>query len=206
MKKTLICSVPMKNKSTIKKTKLSGEDCSLKVSDREVRYAISALLDKNINKDDEIKVILLVKKDGQKAYQENLQDCIEEISAGNNVGAKLDFVTIETDFSQEKNVHEEVLAKLIEETVIDSQIIADITYGPKDLPILIFTALNFAEKFLKCEIKNIIYTQANFVGGEIVKTTLCDMAPLYYLNSLTNTITGDNPQKAKEVFKSLLSF
>ena len=71
MKKTLICSVPMKNKSTIKKTKLSSEDCSLKVSDREVRYAVSALLDKNINKDDEIKVILLVKKDGQKAYQEN---------------------------------------------------------------------------------------------------------------------------------------
>lgn len=206
MKKIIICSVPMKSKESILKTKLTTMDKSLNISDRSVRYAVSALLDKNIEKDDEIKVILLAKRDGQKQYEENIKDCIAEISTSNTKSAKLNFIVIETDFSQEKNVHEEVLSKIIEEINEDAQVIADITYGPKDLPILIFTALNFAEKFLRCEIKNIIYTQANFIENKIVKTSLCDMIPLYYLNSLTNTVTGTNPQKAKEVFKSLLTF
>lgn len=206
MKKTIICSIPMKNKETIKKQNYVSSDKSLSVADREVKYAISSLLENNLNKNEKIKVILLAKSDGQDFYKENIAECMAEILTANKVGAQIEFSVIETEFLQEQNIHEEVLSKLIDEIDIKSHIMADITFGSKDLPILIFTALNFAEKFLECEIDNIIYTKATFVDGEVKNVELCDMIPLYYLNSLTNTVKGSDPEKAKEVFKSLLSF
>ena len=64
---------------------------------------------------------------------------------------------------------------------------------------------NFAEKFLGCDIDNIIYGQANFVDGKPVNTKIWDMVPLFYLNTVTNTIHCDTPEKARKTLKSLLS-
>ena len=71
--------------------------------------------------------------------------------------------------------------------------------------IVLFAALNFAEKFLHCEIENILYGQATFIDGNPTNTKLCDLVPLYYLNSVANTIRCDNSQKARELLKDLLS-
>ena len=60
-----------------------------------------------------------------------------------------------------------------------SHIIADITFGPKDVPIIVFAVLGFAEKSLGCEVDHIIYGQANFENGRPVNTKICDMSPLY---------------------------
>lgn len=62
------------------------------------------------------------------------------------------------------------MGRIIDEIDDESHIIADITYGLKDLPIIIFSALGFAERFLGCEIDAIIYGQANFVSGHVVNT------------------------------------
>ena len=97
------------------------------------------------------------------------------------------------------------MRKLIDEIDIESQIMADITYGPKDLPIVIFSTLSFAEKFLKCKIDNIVYGQADFIDDKVVGSIICDMTPLYCLSSVTNTIKCDDPQKARQMLKSLLS-
>ena len=101
--------------------------------------------------------------------------------------------------------HDKLLLDIVDEFEENSHITADITYGPKDLPIVLFTALNFGEKFFGCEIDNIVYGQANFVDGKPTNTKICDMIPLYYLNSVTNTVNCDSPAKAKEMLKSLLS-
>ena len=49
------------------------------------------------------------------------------------------------------------MGSIVDELEIGARVLVDTTYGPKDLPIVIFTALNFAEKFLECQIDNIIY-------------------------------------------------
>ena len=97
------------------------------------------------------------------------------------------------------------MGRLIEEIETGAHILVDITYGPKDLPIVIFSALNFAEKFLKCEIDNIVYGQAAFEGDKVVGSVICDMIPLYCLSSVTNTIKCEDPLKARQMLKSLLS-
>lgn len=205
MKKIIICNIPMKEKTD--RCVYTSEDLSLKVSERAVIYPISAFLEKNLEASDEVKILLLIKKDEAGHYQKNAADFVEEIlSINEKIGAKIEHKYIETDFSEEQIIHEQLMGRIVEEIDNECHIIADITYGPKDLPIVLFSALNFAEKFLRCEIDNIIYGQANFVNGKPVNTKICDMIPLYYLNSVTNTIRCDDPDKARKMLKSLLSF
>ena len=204
MKKIIICNIPMKEKTD--KCSYTTDDLSLNISGREVIYPITAFLEKNLESTDEVKLLLLIKKDEAGHYQKNSADFIEEILCINKeIGAKIEHKYIETDFSEEQSVHEQLMGRIVDELDNGAHIIADITYGPKDLPIVLFSALSFAEKFLGCEIDNIIYGQASFANGKPVNTKICDMVPLYYLNSVTSTIRCEDPDKARKMLKSLLS-
>ena len=88
MKKTIICNIPMKQNVDL--SVYSSNDDSIPVSAREVRYPINALLEKTLQKNDEIKVILLVKEDEQKHYLKNQNDFIDELNRANaDTGAKI---------------------------------------------------------------------------------------------------------------------
>lgn len=204
MKKIVICNIPMRE--NVDRTIYTSADLSLPTSSRAVRFPINAFLEETINPDDELKLVLLTKNDEYSCAQKNAEDFITEIDEINkNIGAKIEFTTIDTAFSQEQAIHEQLMASIVEQIDVDSHILADITYGPKDMPIVLFSAMGFAEKFLRCEIDNIIYGQANFENGKVVNTKICDMIPLYYLNSVTDTIHCDEPERAKHMLKTLLS-
>ena len=65
-----------------------------------------------------------------------------------------------------------------------------------------FTILNHLRSFGK----NVTgLKRFNFENGKVVNTKICDMIPLYYLNSVTDTIHCDEPEKAKQMLKTLLS-
>ncbi len=204
MKKICICNIPMREH--VAKIVYSSKDKTLPVSEKPYRYPINSFLTQTIDDGDDLKIILLIKKDGNKFYKKNTEDYKKEIEdICENKGAKVEFVHIDTAFSQDKENHEQLMGKLIDEIEIGAHILVDITYGPKDLPIVIFAALNFAEKFLKCEIDNIVYGQAVFEGNKVVESEICDMIPLYCLSSVTNTIKCDDPKRARQMLKSLLS-
>lgn len=203
MKKTIICNIPMQNKEKIVYT---SNDLSLPASSRAVHFPINAFLEETLKPDDEIKLVLLTKNDEYSQAKKNAETFLNEIKEVNEgIGAKIRFTVIDTAFSQEQAVHEELMTSIVDEIDVGSHILADITFGPKDVPIVLFSALGFAEKFLKCEIDNIIYGQASFKDGKATNTKLCDMVPLYYLNSVTDTINCEEPEKAKHMLKTLLS-
>ncbi|WP_446787120.1 TM1812 family CRISPR-associated protein [Macellibacteroides fermentans] len=204
MKKIVICGIPMKE--NVDQVIYSSEDKSIPAANRPVRYPINAFLEETLKPSDEVKVVLLVKKDEYGHHEKNIGFFKAELDQANSkIGAEVNYSIIDTDFSQNKSVHENLMGNLVDEFNIGAHVIVDSTYGPKDLPIVIFTALNFAEKFLDCKIDNIIYGQASFVNGHAVDTKLCDMIPLYYLGSITNTIHCVEPEKAKSMLKTLLS-
>lgn len=205
MKKIVICNIPMREQ--VANTVYLSDDKSLPVSDQPYRYPINSFLSQTVDESDELKMILLVKDDGKAFYKKNTDDFKQEIeSICNDTGAKAEYVVIHTAFAQDKEVHEQLMGKLVEQINTDAHIMADITYGPKDLPIVIFSALNFAEKFLGCEVDNIVYGQADFKDDKVVSSVICDMIPLYCLSSVTNTIKCDDPDKARQMLKSLLTF
>lgn len=204
MKKTIICNVPMKENVDL--SLYTSEDVSVPISNRMVRYPVNALLEETLNQNDEIKVLLLVKEDKYGHFKKNVKNFIDELNAINeSYDAQIEIIEINTEFSQDKQVHQNLMSDIIDNISNGSHIISDITYGPKDLPIVIFAALGFAEKFLECEIDGIIYGQASFVDGHVVDTKICDMSPLYYLSSVSNSIYAEEPDKARKMLKSLLS-
>lgn len=204
MKKIIICSIPMKEK--VDQVVYVSDDKSLPVADKAVRYPINAFLEKTIQSNDELKIVLLVKKDDYGHHDKNTEYFKTELNEANEgIGAKIEYSVIDTEFSETKAVHAQLMGRIVDEFDIGSHIMVDTTYGPKDLPIVIFTALSFAEKFLDCKIDNIVYGQASFVNGQTVDTKFCDMIPLYYLGSITNTIHCVEPEKAKAMLKALLS-
>ena len=204
MKKVLFCNIPMSINA--QKCVYTSEDYSVPVSNTAVMFPVNAFFEKTLCKDDEIKAILLVKKDHNGQYKSNVTACIEELmTAAEKTEAKVEYKIIDTEFSEKQAIHDNLLMDIINEFEDDAHIIADITYGPKDLPIVLFTALNFAEKYFNCEIENIVYGQAHFVDGEPKKTIICDMVPLYYLNSVANSVQCESSEKAKEALKTLLS-
>lgn len=204
MKKIVICNIPMRE--NVAKTVYASTDNSLPVSEKPYRYPINSFLAETVGNGDDLKIILLIKKDGNAFYEKNTADYKQEIEeVCLNRGGRAEFVPIDTAFSQNKENHEQLMGRLIDEIETEAHVLVDITYGPKDLPIVIFSALNFAEKFLKCEIDNIVYGQAAFEGDKVVGSVICDMIPLYCLSSVTNTIKCDDPKKARQMLKSLLS-
>ena len=204
MKKILFCNIPMT--INVSKCIYKSEDYSVPVTDRPVSYPVAAFLEKTLSDEDEVKAVLLVKKDEFGQYQKNISGCIEElVTAAEVTGAKFEYTIIDTDFEETKVTQDRLLLSIVDELEEKAHIIADITYGPKDLPIVLFTAMNFAEKFFDCEIDNIVYGQATFADGNVTNTKIRDMIPLYYLNSVTNTVQCSDPIKAKQMLKSLLS-
>lgn len=204
MKKTVICNIPMKERVDL--SVYASDDQSLPVSGKAVRYPINSFLAETMTQDDEIKVILLVKKDQYGHYEKNTANFRAELNSINGaIGATLDIIIIDTEFEETKATHELLLGQIIDCLDAGAHILADVTYGPKDLLVVLFIALNFAENFLECSIDNIVYGQASFVDGQAVDTKICDMAPLYCLSSITNTIHCSTPDKAKNMLKALLS-
>lgn len=204
MKKIIICNVPMK--ANVDQVVYESNDLSLPVSERAVRYPVNAFLEKTISSEDELKVLVLVKKDEYSHYEKNTQDFIDELTeVTNSSEIKIEYKILDTDFEQSQAVHEQLMLKIVEELEVGAHIIADITYGSKDVPIVLFAALNFAEKFLNCEIDNLLYGKASFDGSKPVNTKICDMMPLYCLNGVTDTIRCDEPEKAMQMLRTLLS-
>ena len=204
MKKTIICNISMKEK--LDKVLYVSDDQSIPVANKKVRYPICSFLEKTICIEDELKILLLVKKDKNRYYKRNMEYFKKELSEANkDAKAAIKYVVLDTEFSQEKSIHEQLMGAIVDELEDNSHILADITYGPKDLPIVIFSALNFAEKYLNCSVDNIIYGQASFENGQAVDTKICDMIPLYCLGALTNTIHSSEPNRARKMLKTLLS-
>ncbi len=203
MRKIVICNIPMKER--IDQTVYSSDDKSLPVADWKVRYPINAFLKETLKPYDELKVLLLVKKDIYTHYKKNTEEFLAELKEANTVGAVINHTIIDTDFEESRAVHEQLMGKIVDELDTGSHVLVDTTYGPKDLPIVIFAALNFAEKFLDCTIDNIIYGQASFINGKAVDTKICDMIPLYCLSSITNTIHCNDSVHARTMLKNLLS-
>ena len=116
----------------------------------ELYYAINSVLARTMKKDDEIKVVLLETRAGDKAGTKNAQlfmDELNEINTSNSIGAKITYEIIPSDFLVSKKGLNEIYLKLIKNLEPDIEVSADITFGPKSLPLLIFTAMQFGEKF-----------------------------------------------------------
>ena len=177
--------------------------------DKDVYYAINGVLAKTLKEKDDVKVVLLETKAGDKSGTKNAQLFMEElnhINEINKIGANISYEIIPSDFITSKNKYNELFLKLVKTLENEAEIYADITFGPKSLPLLIFSAIQFGEKFFDCSIGNVIYLKAEFKNNVLVEGTqlVCDYTPMYLLNSMINTFENTSKEKVINIFEKIL--
>ena len=162
-----------------------------------VSFPVNAVLAKTMQKGETVKVVRLMNDTG--ASKQNAERFRAELESVNKaIGANISFYDIVESFTEDKETHEMRFRKLLDFPEPGAEIIADITYGQKTLPIVLFCALHFAEKFFNANIKHIIYGKVEFERGQIKAGTqvLYDLTPLYYLDSLTAAMEAPDGQAA----------
>ena len=177
----------------------------------EVIFPVNSVLAKNIKKGEKVKVVLLSKVDVEGNCAMNAGEFQKELNTINrNIGADIEYVILTTPFEETRDVHETLLRDMIAKLEDGAEIVSDITFGPKPLPIIIFAVMNFAEKFFKAKIRNIIYGKVDFVddgGGKTkpINPVIYDLTSLYYLNNLTNAMEYKSADDAVKALDTLLS-
>ncbi len=171
----------------------------------EVYYAINAVLAKTLKAGDDIKIVLIETKAGDDAGAKNAQLFMNELNEINTCGASITYEVIPSSFLETKDNFKGLYKKLLKILENDAEISADITFGPKALPLMIFSAMQFAEKFFDCSIGNVIYLKSEFKNGKVDEKSqvVCDYTPLYMLNSLTNTIESSSGERAVAAIEAL---
>jgi hypothetical protein len=174
----------------------------------EVYFPVNSVLAKTMQKNERVQVLLMKSMGGDNKSAINIIKFKDELDAINaSIGAYINYKEITIPFLPSKDVSAETFRKIIGAIDQKSEIIADITYGPKPLPMVIFCALNFAEKYLGVRIKNIIYGKVEFKDNTLADCSqaLFDITPLYYLNSLVCTAHCDNPETAMKIIDDFLA-
>ena len=120
-----------------------------------------------IKSEDDIKIILLETKAGDKAGQKNAQLFMDELNELNWCGANITYEVLPSDFIETKDKFKDLYTKLIKAFESEAELYADVTFGPKSLPLLIFAAMQFGEKFFDCSIGNVIYLKTEFKNGKV---------------------------------------
>lgn len=208
--KIVFSDIPMKRELNSFRYKVDGNP-SIEY-DGEVIFPVNGVLARTMKAGEHVRVILLSKNDPECNSAVNCGLFQRELTEINRrIGAVIEYVILSTPFEEVRDVQETLLRDMICKLETGAQVYADITYGPKSLPIIVFTALNFAEKFYAADIRNIIYGKVNFVDDgsgtgrtRPVDPILYDLTPLYYLNNVINVMEYKNPEDARKALDMLL--
>ena len=213
MKKIIFITVPIQKIDAVN-YKFPGNP-ALEYSGN-VMSPINSVLAKTLKKEDTVKVVYVIEIQKQQNNNDELmKQELEEINK--NIGAKIEFKTICKAFEETQKSHDEILENLIDELEENTEVSADITYGTKPLPFIIFNILTFAAKFCNADIINVIYGKVEYVkdaNGETIyengkkkieNCTIFDLTSLYYLNSISSTIECNNMNEAKQKMKKFIN-
>jgi len=180
--------------------------------DKPVRCPINGILARTLKKDENIKVIYMMAVGKTSKCGDNKALFIQELEEINaNIGAKLDYDTIEFDFDATKQTYNKLLLDLSDKIEHDSVIYADITYGYKTAILSLFCAFSYVEEFRETIIERIYYGKAEFERNEKSNRTepiyqkIFDITSLYHLIKLIGSMGNASEETARGMLKNFFA-
>lgn len=205
MRKIVICNVAMRE--SVEPLVYSPDDETMLISNLPVTYPILSCIEGLISPEDSVKIVLLCKCDPNQNYVRNIERFKKEfMERCGNIVDMPEYIVLNTDFDEGKIATEKMLSKIVAECEDNAEIISDITYGSKTMPVVLLAALSFAVKHLACKVQHVFYGQVYFQNNKPTNPRLCDLSYLIYLNSLIYTLRCDSSDKARKALEMLLNF
>jgi hypothetical protein len=201
MKKIVFCNMVVSNKPSPLKYETDNKDLAY---DKPVMFYINGVLANKLHNDDDVKVVLLLNETALANSLDHVRKYEAELNEINqNIGAKIEYKTITAPREEIRQNQADLFKNIINEIDDNSQIYADITFGTKSMPIILFSALQFADKAFNADIKNIIYGSAEFKDNKAVGVKLYEVTSLFYLSAISSKIEYKNTKNAKEILNAL---
>lgn len=203
MKKIVFISIRMKDDYSKVKWPVPGN--ALIEYPESLYFGINGVLARTVNPEDEVFVYPIITNAGDNAGIKNANILKQELESIIPKVKSLKFENIECNFDEDETKFKDLFKILISKLQYDAEITVDITGNTKSIPLLIFSAMQFGEKFFDCSIGNVIYQKVEFKNNLIIENSrqLCDVTPLYLINSFTNTIECPSGEKAIATVEAL---
>ena len=207
--KVVIVTAPIRPPHEIKEIKYPVDGNKTIEYDKPVRCPVNGVLSKTLKKDEQVKVIYIMTKSDNSECEQNKKAFIDELEKINNdIGAVLNYDTVEIDFDATKQTYNKLITDLAEKIPENAELYTDITYGFKPEILSLFCALRFVEEFRDAIVQYIVYGKIEFKKDDTSKTEnhkLYDITSLYYLFKLMGTMGTANAETAAETLKNFFA-
>lgn len=181
MKTTLIYPVRYRYNSK-PETYLAGDNKFEKYDSESVLFPINHVISGLVENESDIDVILVQTYSESRNTDAYVEDAKKEIAKKLEThNAEITYTTVKVPFASSKLEMAEAYTRIRNSISPDSNIFTDLTFGPKYMPLIMFCVLNYAEKYLNCEIQKIYY--GFYEGKEGSPSYIVDFTTLYLLNS-----------------------
>ena len=155
---------------------------------------------------EEVKITVVNTNDPNHYGEKNFDMFFEQLSelmSKKNFSCKLNILRVEFEETLNKQM------KLLEDIVCTFEsgdiVTADITYGNKPSPMVLLTALSYADNF--CEdtfVKMLVYGAVAHGEGNSKTSFISDVTSLFYMNSLVNRMTLTKPSDPLAAMKKMI--
>lgn len=197
MRKVFLSTIPLQSVKQYKYASASYPNCS------STAFPIVAAIEQQLQEGDKAVVISIVthSEGTHNKAVSNYSDFKAQVNCiVKEKGVSLQHIEISVEDKSYSASHLELFNKIFNELQDEDEIYADITYGFKSNPVVIFAALNQAYQFKEdIDIKEIIYGNL-FNGTSTPVPEIVEITSLFYMNSLAGSMGTLNNDTRKKLY------
>lgn len=172
-------------------------------SDVELETAFPMLLPIRLTAEqgDTVNVTLIITENSEGTRSNFLTLMMELKKLAQETGFRYELTEIRITGEEAPRKQKRVFEALIETIGDDEEIFADITFGNKALPLVIFTALSYGYKLRRnTEIKTVFYAEL-----EYDEPKLHDISTLFHMESVIHSVSRSVPDEPLSIIKRILN-
>lgn len=167
----------------------------------ETSFPILLPISQTAQRDELINITLLISENSPVASGNFLRLMTELRALAAEVGFRYDLTEIRIAGEETPEKQKRVFEALIETLGDGESIYADITFGHKAVPLIIFTALSFCYKLCRdTEVNSVFYADRS---GETA--VLHDISTLFYMESVIHSVSQSVPDDPLSIIKRILN-
>ena len=206
--KVAIITVPMKRADKVEPLIYPVDGNKAVEYEKPVRCPVNGILAKTLKRGEEVKIIYIMTIGENSECEQNKSNFISELEGINaEIGAVLNYDTVEIPFLPTKQTYNKLLTDLSDKIPENAEVYADITYGHKPEILSLFCALRFVEEIRDALVQYIVYGKAEFSPktGQIEHPMLFDITSLYYLFKMIGTIGSADADSASKMLQDFFA-